>query len=170
MRIELEPNRFEEISADALIVPVFKGEGVDEALLQNLNKLSNGAIASLFEAGEIKGKKLELTYVHLGKQSKVARLILVGAGEREKYTPFVLGQLAGAATRLMRSKRLARTAMLVRDLDNKIESTLAARTIAENAILAAHEQALGNGERLTLAGDRDQRQVRICAERGVEVA
>jgi leucyl aminopeptidase len=140
MKIELELNSFDEVSADALIVPVFKGEKIGQDLLQRLDKLSNGGFTALYESGEIKGKKLELTYIHLGKQSRVSRLIVAGAGEREKFTLSIIGQLAGATARLMRSKRIARATMLFRDPDNKFDPALAARMITENSLLALYEQ------------------------------
>ncbi|MEW6730812.1 MAG: leucyl aminopeptidase [Acidobacteriota bacterium] len=138
MKIELGPNRLEEIATDALVVPIFKGETTEQGLLQRLNELTDGIIASILEAREMKGNRAELVYVHTGGRLKVARLILVGAGEREKFTHLILGQLAGAVVRMMRNKRVSRATMLVRS--ESLDCGLAARLITENAQLALYEQ------------------------------
>jgi leucyl aminopeptidase len=139
MKIELEFNRLEEISVEALIVPIFKGEKVEQGLLQSVNDLSNGLLASLLESGEMKGKKAEVAYVHMGKQARIARLILIGADAREKLTEDDLGQLAGAATRLMRKKRIAQAVFLARN-PGKLDNNVMARMIAEHTLLAPYEQ------------------------------
>jgi leucyl aminopeptidase len=182
MKIELELNEIEGIVADALIVPVFKDEGVSDGLLERVNRLTGGTIASLSETGEIKDKKAELTYVHLGKKSQLARLVLAGVGERDKLTPSTIGRIAGAAVRLMRSKRIVNAAILARIPDGNIEPSLVARVITESALLALYEQDKYQRkkpedqftpERLSILfvdGSPDQAAIRAGIERGSIVA
>lgn len=138
MKIELAPNRLEDITADALIVPVFKGETAAEGLLARINEMTGGVVASILESGEMKGKKAEVVLAHAGKNARIARLILAGADEREKFTPTLLASLAAICTRFMAKKRISSAALLVRNPAG--QSAVSARMAAESAIISLFEQ------------------------------
>ncbi|MBK7993919.1 MAG: leucyl aminopeptidase [Blastocatellia bacterium] len=139
MKIELEINSLAEIKSEVLIVPIFQEDNLSHPLLAELNQLSNGVLALLLESGELKTKKTEISYLYIGKQANISRLILVGAGESTKVTSQLLGQLAATVIRFMVSKKLASAVMLVRNPSN-LASNLLARHITEAVLLAPYEQ------------------------------
>lgn len=139
MKIELEHNKLEEISSDTLIVPVFSDDNANEGILSTLNRMSEGIVASLLETKEFNPKRHETAYIPTRKDSKIARLLLIGAGERSKVSQELLAELAGNAVRLMRKKKIANGVMVVRN-PAKFDEAHLARLIAEVALLAPYEQ------------------------------
>lgn len=139
MKIELEINSLAEIKSEVLIVPIFQEDNLSHPLLSELNKLSNGLLALLLETGELKTKKTEISYLYIGKQANISRLILIGAGESAKLSSQTLGQLAASVIRFMISKKLSSSVMLVRN-PNNLAKDLITRHITEAVLLAPYEQ------------------------------
>jgi leucyl aminopeptidase len=82
--------------------------------------------AALYEAGEISGKLLEFTLLHrvagldgvagLGPAGfKAARMLVAGAGKREKFNADVLRKIAGAAVRFLKCKGISSVALALDD-------------------------------------------------------
>src|SRR6266571_1830918 len=86
MKITTSSKSLGEISEDALIVPIFEGEtpSDSETALAALNHLTRGAIASLFEDGEIDGKRDRCVLLHNVGDFSTKRLLLCGAGDPER--------------------------------------------------------------------------------------
>jgi len=125
MRIVTELTPFEQIEADALIVPVF--EGVREERF--------GA-AGLTDAGEVTGKPLELTLIHRPPGVLASRVLLVGAGNPDKWDAAQLRALSGAAVRHLMSKSLRKLALVLAPALAGSENVCAA---VEGAILGEFE-------------------------------
>jgi leucyl aminopeptidase len=139
MKIELALQPLAEITADAVIVPIFQGETVADPLLAQLDELSNGQLSTLLASGNLPTKKSQLTYLYVAPGKNIARLIIVGGGARAKAQPETFGQLAGAAIRLLVKKKLAQGVFLLRQTgDLSLPDT--ARLVAESALLAPYEQ------------------------------
>lgn len=139
MKIALELNPLEEIKSDVLIVPLFKEDTLSESLIEKLNTLSNGLLASLLESGELKTKKSEINYIITGKNAAISRLILVGAGEVKKANAALISQVAATAVRFMVGKKLSTGVILTRNLEGVAPDFLA-RHITETVLLAPYEQ------------------------------
>ena len=125
MRITTEFTPFEQIEADALIVPVF--EGVREERF--------GA-ADLTDAGEVTGKPLELTLIHHPPGVSASRVLLAGAGKPDKWDAAQLRSLSGAAVRHLMAKSLKRIALALAPALATGENVSAA---VEGAILGEFE-------------------------------
>ena len=85
MEVKADSRQFYEIECDALVVGVFEGEKPKKGLLGEIDKRSNGVIASLVETGEFTGKSGESAYVHNPGDMKARRLLLLGVGKKEEY-------------------------------------------------------------------------------------
>src|SRR5712692_218110 len=103
MKITTSRKGLGEISEDALIVPIFEGETPNnpETALAALNHLTRGAIASLFEDGEIDRKRDRWVLLHNVGDFSTKRLLLYGAGDPEKVDSLRAQRLAGAAVRTL---------------------------------------------------------------------
>ena len=122
--IRLEP--LEKIQADALVVPVFEGNQKDTRF---------GA-GDLFDTGEIAGKPLELTLLHHVPGVAATRVLLAGAGKREKFDSAEMRKVAGAAVRHLKAKSVKKIALA---LDPDHAGAGYASAAVEGAILGVYE-------------------------------
>ncbi|MBL8150797.1 MAG: leucyl aminopeptidase [Blastocatellia bacterium] len=141
MKIELEKNRLEEIDCDALVIPVFKAETVQEGFLQKLDQLTNGVVGSAIEVGEIKGKLSEVAYIHLQQTVKASRLILVGVGSKKDLSANTLGQVAATAARFAAKKKISRLSLIARceDWPESLEKSSAICSIVESVLTGIYD-------------------------------
>lgn len=138
MHVEGRSGTYREVDTQALAVTVFKDEKADEGFLKDLDAFSGGAIKSVIEGEELKGKEAETVYLHLPGDgaNKPHRLLLIGAGERADYGPAQVSQVAGTAARFLRSKNVKSFAMAPRA---EGDPEITAATVVEGAIIGLFE-------------------------------
>ena len=104
MKSQAITENFQEANVEALAVAVFKNEKVTSGFLKDLDKLSNGMIASILKTEEFKGETGETALVRFAPSGKIKanRLLLVGAGEQAEYNASDVAVLSGTATRFLR--------------------------------------------------------------------
>jgi leucyl aminopeptidase len=140
MQISLEKGPAAKVAADALVTWVFepdKAQGTDpKTILQGavaeLDQAAGGALARLAAAGELTGKMLEMTLVHFAPGLAADRVLLVGAGKREKFGTAELRTLISAAVRYLKARSVKRLAFLARETHRDAAS---AEAIAEGLLL-----------------------------------
>jgi len=137
MKIIASRTSLGEIREDVLIVPVFEGEtprdSENASALAALDHLTAGAVASLFDSGEMTGKRDRCVLLHDVGQFSTKRLLLYGAGSAEKIDSLGVQRLAGAAIRtLIKQRGMSSAAFLV---TRKLESEALVRAIVEGAVL-----------------------------------
>jgi leucyl aminopeptidase len=126
-----------KVDADALAVPVFKGEKADNEFLKSLDKAVSGLISSVIKSEEFSAKEGETAYFHLsGSGLKARRLLLIGCGERSDYKARQVSQMAGSAARFLRSKN-AKTISIVPRADD--EAGKVAQYVIAGAIMGLFE-------------------------------
>ncbi|HXT63415.1 MAG TPA: leucyl aminopeptidase [Pyrinomonadaceae bacterium] len=104
-----------KVEADALAVPVFKGEKADDGILKTLDKATAGIVSSVIRSEEFAAKEGETAYFHLTDSSlRARRLLLIGCGDRGEYKARQVSQMAGTATRFLRSKNAKTIAIVPR--------------------------------------------------------
>ncbi len=137
MKIIASRTSLGEISEDVLIVPVFEGEtpgdSENASALAALDHLTGGAVASVFEDGEMTGKRDRWVLLHNVGQFSTKRLLLYGAGNAEKIDSISLGRLAGAAVRTLIKNRGIRSAAFLVTL--KLENEAFVQAIVEGALI-----------------------------------
>jgi leucyl aminopeptidase len=136
MQIALETKPYAAVEADALVSYVFEEADPVQGRIAEIDRGANGLVAKLATSGELTGKPLEMTLVHSPAGLKAARLLLVGAGKREKFDGAMLRKMAGAALRYLKSRSVKRFAFLVRENDATENS---AQAIVEGLIAANFE-------------------------------
>src|SRR5438309_1860818 len=126
-----------DIDTQALAVAVFTSEKADEGLLGALDGAIGGLISSVIKTEEFAAKVGETAYFHLtGKGLKAGRLLLIGCGKREDYKAAQISQMAGTASRFLRSKNAKSIAIAPR-ADGVIEKV--AQTAIAGAIMGLFE-------------------------------
>ncbi len=136
MQISLESQPASAIQTQALVSYVFEKDGRIEGVLGELDQIMGGRLRQLAESGELTGKTVEMTCIHYPPGLAAQRLLLVGAGKPEKFTPAELRKVAGAALRYLKSRSVERLVFLVRENDG---TAAAAQAVTEGLILAHYE-------------------------------
>ena len=118
MEIKIRTEKPEAISTDALVTYVFDGDDRISGVLSNLDQLTKGKIAPLAKSGEITGKALEMVLLHYPEGIAAQRLLLVGAGKRDKTSLADLRRVAGSALRYLKARGVKNFVFLARESDN----------------------------------------------------
>src|ERR1700731_2095567 len=136
MQIILDTKPYATLETDALVSYVFEDTDPIQGTLADIDKSANGLLRKLASSAELTGKPLEMTLIHAPAGLKATRLLLVGAGKRDKFDVATLRKIAGAALRYLKSRSVKQLAFLVRENDLNEDS---AQAIAEGAITANFE-------------------------------
>src|SRR2546423_4060613 len=136
MKVIASHTRLSEINDDVLIIPVFEGETPLDPqgapALASLDHLTSGLLEAVFQSGEMSGKSGRWTLLHTPGNLSTGRLLLYGAGPRERLTPLALQRAAGAATRLLDGRGVRTMAFLLRE---NMTDELSVRAVVEGVIL-----------------------------------
>src|SRR4029077_19227470 len=136
LQITLDSRPAAKVEAEALVSYVFEAEKEHGAAVQgviaDLDQVAGGALSKLAAAGELTGKILEFTLVHFAPGIAAQRLVLIGAGKREKFGTAELRRLATAAVRFLKGRSVKRIAFLAREGERTAE---AAQALAEGLLL-----------------------------------
>jgi leucyl aminopeptidase len=136
MQITLDTKPYASLETDALVSYVFEDTEPIQGTLAEIDKSANGLLRKLSTSAELTGKPLEMTLIHAPAGLKATRLLLVGAGKRDKFDVATLRKIAGAALRYLKSRSLKHLAFLLRE--NDLNETFA-QAIAEGTITADFE-------------------------------
>jgi leucyl aminopeptidase len=133
MQITLETKPFATLETEAAVSYVFEDTDPIQGRIAEIDQFTDGLLRKLASSGELTGKLLEMTLVHAPRGLKAARLLLVGAGKREKFDTATLRKLAGAALRYLKSRSVKQFAFVLRE-NEPVEA--AAQAVAEGALTA----------------------------------
>jgi|HubBroStandDraft_1064217.scaffolds.fasta_scaffold00665_22 leucyl aminopeptidase len=125
MQVSLRRQPIEEIECEVVVTIVFQDR-----------REERWGLGELCDAGEISGKPFEMTLLHSVPGMRAKRLLAVGAGKPEKFSPAELRRAVGAAIRHLKSKAIAEAAVWL-DAD---------RATAENVSAAVEGAILGDFE------------------------
>ncbi|MFP5261985.1 MAG: leucyl aminopeptidase [Blastocatellia bacterium] len=136
MKVIASRTGLSEINDDVLIVPIFEGDAPLDAqrspALASLDHLTRGVVESVFETGEVDGKRDGWTLLHSAEGLSTKRVLLYGAGGRESLSPLGLQRLAGAVMRLLAARNVRSAAFLLRD---GLSDQASVRAIVEGALI-----------------------------------
>ncbi len=133
MQITLDTKPFVTLETDALVSYLFEDADPVQGRIAEIDQTANGLLKKLAKSGEFSGKPLEMTLIHAPAGLKATRLLLVGAGKRDKFDVAALRKIAGAALRYLKSRSAKQIAFLVREGDLNDSS---AQAIVEGAMTA----------------------------------
>jgi len=136
MQITLATQPFATIETEALVTYVFEDADIGQGRIAEIDQAANGLLKKLAKGGELTGKTLEMTLIHAPAGLKAARLLLVGAGKREKFDSAALRKISGAALRYLKSRGVHNFVFAARE-NGATEDT--AQAITEGAIAADFE-------------------------------
>jgi leucyl aminopeptidase len=137
MKITASRTSLGEVSEDVLIVPVFEGESPRDSenasALAALDHLTGGAVASLFDEGEMTGKLNSSVLLQNVGPFSTKRLLLYGAGKVHDIDSVHVRRLAGAAIRTVLKRRIVRSAAFL--VTRNLETEAFVQAIIEGALM-----------------------------------
>jgi len=136
MQIVFETRLAPAIETDALVAYAFEKDDPVDGSLVELDRAAGGSLRKLAASGELTGKAFEMVLLHDPGGLRAGRLLIVGAGKREKFSPGDLRRLAGAALRYLKARGVKRLAFLVRDTER---APAAAQALTEGFLLGDFE-------------------------------
>ena len=137
MQIQIEGQPFSSVTADAIVSYVFGDkEARIEGAMAELDRATDGKIKPLAQSGEMTGKLLEMTLLHYPQGLAAPRLLIVGAGKPDKFSPVELRKIAGAALRYLRSRGAKTIAFLAGE---KERTPAAVQAIVEGLLHAEYD-------------------------------
>jgi leucyl aminopeptidase len=135
MKIITESRPTGAIEAQALVSYAFEDDPISGRIAE-IDQAAGGLLKRLASGGELTGKMLEMTLIHAPAGLKAERLLVVGAGKKEKFNSGELRKLGGAALRYLKTRGVKRIAFLVRETDANAAS---AEAVTEGLLLADFE-------------------------------
>lgn len=140
MRLVVKTERIENIKADAVAIGLFEKQGIER--YKGLDKAANGLISGLIKRGEFKGKTDEMLFLISPADLKAKRILLLGLGEKEKFTIDKLRQASAKAGQEMRNKGIKNFAMNIPSPTPLPQGEVAKRVgqaIAEGLLLGLYQ-------------------------------
>jgi leucyl aminopeptidase len=109
MKIVVKAGSIEDIKTDAIAIGLFEKEGIER--YKGLDKAANGLISSLIKRNEFTGKADESLFLIPPAGLKAKRMLLLGLGEKGKYTIDKVRHSSAKAGQEMRNKGIKNFAM-----------------------------------------------------------
>ena len=136
MQIQIEAQPFAAISTEALVTFVFDKDERIEGTVALLDQATQTKLAPLAKSGELTGKMFEMVLLHYPQGLAAQRLLLVGAGKPDKFSPADLRRLTGAALRFLKARGVKNFTILAREGNG---GAAALQTVVEGLFIANFE-------------------------------
>ncbi len=104
MRIDFREQTIPQIACDALVAFGFEEGAATGGTLGRLPSETRSLLEELRAAGELRGKPFECVAVHRPPGLAAKKLLVVGAGKKEKFNEGQVRRLAGTAIRYLRAR------------------------------------------------------------------
>ncbi len=139
MQINLVQEPVARLTAATVIVYSFEASPASSGTVEQLPEETKTLLAELEHSGELTGKSFECTLLHHPSGLAAPRLLVVGAGKKDKFNDTQLRRLAGTGVRYLRSRGLREISWVLEAKDSKKIDCQAVQTIVEGAILGDYD-------------------------------
>lgn len=139
MNVRVVAEDVRKVRADALIVNVFQGVKQPTGATGAVDRALRGAISRLIASGEIKGRKGELTVIHVFGRIPAARVGVLGLGPKAGLDAEAVRTGMAEATRSLRRVGARRIATILHGAgEGGLDPAMAARAMVEGTILGLY--------------------------------
>jgi leucyl aminopeptidase len=158
LNIEFHTGPLAQVPSSALVVFGFEGSPSSGGTVERLPSEVRGLLEELQASRELTGKSYECTLLHHPAGLAAQKLLVVGAGKKDKFNGAQLRRVAAGAVRYLRARGIHDVAWVLSSEESQAASVQA---VVEGAILADYDadryRTERNGERridhLVLATD-----------------
>ena len=134
MIIEFRHEPLAQLSSSALVTFSFEGSPASSGGVERLPSETHSLLHELQSGGELSGKAYECTLIHRPPGLVAAKLLVVGAGKKEKFNSAQRRRLAGTAVRYLRGRGVRDMAWVVDGSESEC-----IQTVVEGAFLADYD-------------------------------
>jgi leucyl aminopeptidase len=135
LNIEFEESGIEQLQTPLLAAHSFEGSASSSGTVERLPEAVRSMLKTLETNGELTGKAYECTLLHQPPGLAAQRLLVVGAGKKEKFTSALASRVAGTALRYARARGVHQVAWLT----EKKGEPGAIQAAVQGAILAEYD-------------------------------
>ncbi len=140
MQITVQQGGIQEITADAIIVNLFKGVTKPGGATGVVDKALDGAIGELVEGGDLSGKLGQTVLLYPRGLIPARRVIVVGLGEADEFDLEAVREAAGAAIKRAREAGAGQVATIIHGGGiGGLELAEAAQAVVEGSMLALYK-------------------------------
>jgi leucyl aminopeptidase len=136
LNIRFREGPIEQAQLPLIVTWCYEGAPASSGSGENLPDETRKMLEGLQASGELSGKTSECTLVHHPPGMRAERLLVVGAGKKEKSNASTLPRLAGTAVRFARGKSIHQIGWLLGGNDSAPEKI---QSVVEGAILADYD-------------------------------
>jgi leucyl aminopeptidase len=136
VKIDFSKQPLAQLSGSVVAVYGFEGAAAASGTAQRLPGETRALLDELHTGGELTGKPYECTLIHRPAGLAARKLLVVGAGKKEKFDHALLRRLAGTAVRHVRGRGVQDLTWV---LDAGEPSPGAVQAVAEGAIAADYD-------------------------------
>ncbi|MEW6720045.1 MAG: leucyl aminopeptidase [Thermodesulfobacteriota bacterium] len=178
MRIECVSGDIRTVKADMIVVNLFEDSGEPGGATGAVDKAIGGAIAAAVREKDFDGKLGETFFLRPGRGVSAPRVLVVGLGKRDKFTPDTARQVALPVLKAAKRMKLGTVASVVHGAgQGGVPPETAARFAALGAALSSfdfdrYKQEKGHRVDRFLFVERDEKafpRVREGVSRGVRL-
>jgi leucyl aminopeptidase len=136
LRFEFQEGPIEQAQMPLIVAWGFEGAPAASGAVEGLPAETRQMLEALRASGELTGKANECTLIHHPPGLRAERLLIVGAGKKDKANVTTLHRLAGTAVRQARAKSVHQIGWL---LDRSKSAPEAVESVVGGAILADYD-------------------------------
>ncbi|AMK76705.1 MULTISPECIES: leucyl aminopeptidase [Methylomonas] len=131
MDYSIESSPLDKLQSDCLLVGIYENQQLSPAASQ-LDSLFGGLLTKLIGRGDIKGKNAETLLINNLPDGNIARIVLLGFGERGKVTRKQYRKALAAAIKTVKDSKVSAASTALLDIDvNGADSQWKARQVVE---------------------------------------
>ncbi|MCQ8117482.1 leucyl aminopeptidase [Methylomonas rosea] len=131
MDYSIESSPLDKLQSDCLLVGIYENQQLSPAATQ-LDSLFGGLLTKLIGRGDIKGKNAETLLINNLPDGNIARIVLLGFGERGKVTRKQYRKALAAAIKTVKDSKVSAASCALLDIDvNGADSQWKARQVVE---------------------------------------
>lgn len=128
-----------QVDSPAIVVDLIQGVTEPTGATGVVDRALDGAISSLIEDGEIKGKQGEITLLHTFGRLPAKRVVVAGLGDSDSVNINTIRALAGGVGRFLRSKGVSNYASIVHGAGvGGLDAAECAQAVVEGAELGLY--------------------------------
>ncbi len=118
MDYSIETQPLDKLETDCIIVGIYKNQQLSPSAAF-VDARTHQLINNLFERGDVTGKNSETLLVSVVPGSSMERVLLVGLGEEEKFTPKLYRKMLGAAVKTLKGAKIKSAACTLAEIEIK---------------------------------------------------
>jgi leucyl aminopeptidase len=148
LKIEFQTQTYGQVEAQALVAYCFEDSALSDGSVALLPPEARTMVEELQAGRELTGKSFECTLIHRPTGLAAQKLLILGAGKKEKFNEAQVRRLAGTAVRYLRARTVRELAWV---MDGAAPGEGSIQAVVEGALAADYDadryRTERNGER-----------------------